>query len=598
MRKIGRLIGSCLAACCVTLSMCAVAITSSAAGYSGSGTLADPFLVTNAEQLQNMRDNLSAHYKLANTIDLSGVNFKTIGRLDAPFTGSFVCEMNADSTPKYVIKNLKMTVAETPYAAEKKNKWEAGLFGAASAATFSGIYVLDSEVINNNVGDNTGAVAYGDFKPGMDEMPTGILCGNAENANFMNCASSGSVSGSANNCGGLVGRLNGGSATNCYSTASVNTKGKWNVGGLIGSIDNASVESCFSTGNVSGGQTNIAGFIGSVGGVSSIKNCYSTGNAESKKEDATNFTVLRQAKGSSITDCYATGAISASVAKSADDGNTVTNCYTLIGKLSDMTGFIAADMATIKGKLGGAAWDNSGAEPKLKGIGIVTDSSAYQPGAVEAPQGTVSQSSGSSEQVTDSASSEQYGSTEVAEMMAALPDPDDETVDLMEHKDEIKKAYYAYEALSTSEKDDFDPELFAKIGNLRSKLSITLAGDVVKRIKALPDVKKLKSSDVKNIMDIYSDYEFLEDSVKKELDEDIVKKLEDARKFALENADSAEVSQELRSWEKVFVVVCCCIIVLSVSFDIFVAVWQIRIMKKHKVDLEDIDDDTDLTKDD
>ena len=109
-----------------------------AAGYSGSGTKADPYLVTNAEQLQGMRDNLSAHYRLADTIDLSGVDFKPIGRLDSPFTGTFVCQLNADKTPKYVIKNLTQTIAESAYAAENKNKWEGGLFGATSGASISG----------------------------------------------------------------------------------------------------------------------------------------------------------------------------------------------------------------------------------------------------------------------------------------------------------------------------------------------------------------------------------------------------------------------------------------------------------------------------
>ncbi len=586
MKSIRRIFSVCLATAVAAISLSAFSVVSFAAGYSGSGTVADPYLVTNAEQLQNIRDNLSAHYKLANTIDLSGFNFKTIGRLDAPFTGSFVCELNADNTPKYIIKNLKMSIAETPYAAEKKNKWEAGLFGAASSATFSGIYVLDSNVENNNIGDNTGAVAYGDFKPGMDEMPTGILCGKAENVSFMNCASSGTVSGSANNSGGLIGYLKGGSALNCYSTATVSSKGKWNIGGLIGSAENTSVESCFSTGNVSGGQTNIASFIGSLNGVSSIKNCYSTGNAESKKEDATNFTVLRAAKGSSISDCYATGAVSASVTKSSDDGNTVKNCYTLLGKLSDMTGFVAADMATIKSKLTSSAWDTSGNEPKLAAIGIVSNSSSYQAGAVKETETAAASSGTEATESTDNTSSAKYDSKEVEDLIKKLPDPDDEDIDLMDYKKDIKEAYYAYEALSTSQKDDFDPELFAKISNLRYKLSISLAGDIVKRVKALPETKKLKKSNVKEINEIYSDYEFLDDSVKKELDKDLVKKLEDAHKFALKNADSNDNSQKLKTWEKSFIIICSVIIALAVSFDVFVGVWQIKISKKKNQDVK------------
>ena len=78
-----------------------------AAAYSGSGTKKDPYLVQTAEQLNGMRDNLSAHYKLANTIDLSSFGkFTPIGYEGERFTGSFTCDTNADGTPKYAIKNL------------------------------------------------------------------------------------------------------------------------------------------------------------------------------------------------------------------------------------------------------------------------------------------------------------------------------------------------------------------------------------------------------------------------------------------------------------------------------------------------------------
>lgn len=171
---------SLLAGCLVMVLLLAnmPSIGAKAASYSGSGTKADPYLVQTAEQLQGIRDNLGAHYKLANTIDLSGIDFKPIGRLDAPFTGTFTCELNGDKTPKYIIKNLSVNVADTYSVdtyAKDKNKMEAALFGATKGATLSGIYVLDAKISNKNFGDNTGAIAYGDYKPGMDEMNSAIL---------------------------------------------------------------------------------------------------------------------------------------------------------------------------------------------------------------------------------------------------------------------------------------------------------------------------------------------------------------------------------------------------------------------------------------
>ena len=106
---------SLFAAICVMASAVICAVPASAASTSGSGTPSDPYIITNAEQLKGMRDNLTACYKLGNTIDLANTDFKPIGRMNEPFKGTFVCELNADGSPKFVIKNLKITVAETAY---------------------------------------------------------------------------------------------------------------------------------------------------------------------------------------------------------------------------------------------------------------------------------------------------------------------------------------------------------------------------------------------------------------------------------------------------------------------------------------------------
>ena len=87
-------------------------ITVSAADYKGKGTKTDPYIVETTEQLDGMRNNLTAHYKLGNTIDMSGVaNFKPIGNLAKPFKGSFSCDLDSSGKPKYAIKNLKITIA-------------------------------------------------------------------------------------------------------------------------------------------------------------------------------------------------------------------------------------------------------------------------------------------------------------------------------------------------------------------------------------------------------------------------------------------------------------------------------------------------------
>ena len=82
--KISGVLSSALAA---VLVFAAIPISRvSAVSYEGKGTKSSPYLVETAQQLMGISDKLSAHYKLNNTIDLSGVNFEPIGCLATPFT--------------------------------------------------------------------------------------------------------------------------------------------------------------------------------------------------------------------------------------------------------------------------------------------------------------------------------------------------------------------------------------------------------------------------------------------------------------------------------------------------------------------------------
>ena len=105
---------------CFVIALCAVSLsvfTTSAAFSGGSGTKKDPYLIKTADDLYNMRNNLSAHYKLAATIDMKGYKtdskyfkkgFVPIGDDSTkPFTGSFVCDSGPDGLPLYAILNLK-----------------------------------------------------------------------------------------------------------------------------------------------------------------------------------------------------------------------------------------------------------------------------------------------------------------------------------------------------------------------------------------------------------------------------------------------------------------------------------------------------------
>ena len=261
-----RKIISVLTATVITAGILGVIPSAAASFQGGSGTAADPYLVATAEQVVAMRDNLSAHYKLNATIDMSPLgDIKPIGTIAKPFKGSFVCDLNTEGYPLYAIKNLSIHTAETPYIGEGQSKWEAALFGATDSAQITNIYVLDVKIGNNNFGDHRGAVQYGDYKPGMDEQPTAALVGRATNSTIRGCASTGTVSARSNAVSGLIAESYGSTITNCYSLCNVSTEGKWNVGGFIGyAEDNSTINGCFSEGSVSGATFTNGGFIASV----------------------------------------------------------------------------------------------------------------------------------------------------------------------------------------------------------------------------------------------------------------------------------------------------------------------------------------------
>lgn len=569
-----------------------------AAGYTGSGTMADPYLVQTAEQLQGMRDNLSAHYKLANTIDLSGMDFKPIGRLDAPFTGSFVCELNADHTPKYAIKNLKIAVAETPYASENKCKWEAAMFGATSGATISGIYVLDAHIFNQVLGDNTGAVQYGDYKPGMDEMNSAILIGQADNTMVMNCGVTGEVKTRANHSAGLIGYANNATIEKCYSTANVTSEGKWNIGGLIGTGTNTTITACFATGNVSGSQSCIGGFVGSAVNLT-VTDCYASGNVSGGKEGKSSF--VSCSGSANLRNCYVLGTVSGEVGSSFAQFVTASNCWGLSGKINGNEKLQTGSLAQIKSAFANLPnWDTSGNQPQLKEVGVVTDASKYTPQTVSqttggttgtGQAGATAGEAGTTTTTTTIDETAQTGAKpeDVMALIEKLPNPEGDGSVTVKDKDAIKEAWNAYESMSTGDKDSFDATAFAKLADCRYQVSLLIVGDWITSVEALPDKKDLTLDDIDNINELWSDYQFMDESILQSSSkyEKLKEKIEAAHEYAEENAnvlkgEVVEVDNGLTKGEKILVIVCLTVFILILTFEFFVTLSIIKRNKKNK----------------
>jgi len=231
--------------------------------HGGIGTEADPYIITDVNELQAIQHDLSACYALGNDIDASatkiwneGAGFDPIGwyidpnKYDA-FTGKF-------DGRGFIIFDLFINRPFTDYV---------GLFGL----------ILDGAEVKN-VG-----LADADITARLN---SGSLVGSSSGATLSDSWSTGIVKGSyyyQMRLGGLIGRSSGENSfvTRCFSNATViATGGAHQVGGLAGYNGHGSIMSdCYATGDVSG-YCKVGGLVGdnidgSEGTV--IQRCYSVG---------------------------------------------------------------------------------------------------------------------------------------------------------------------------------------------------------------------------------------------------------------------------------------------------------------------------------
>ncbi|MBM4025337.1 MAG: hypothetical protein FJ280_08010 [Planctomycetes bacterium] len=220
----------------------------------GKGTSGDPYLISDAMELGAMvHCSPHAHYRLAASIDLSGIRWAT-AVIPLLFYGSF----DGDG---YTISHLTIN-GERPLGLFE-------LLGPEAEVRNLGVVdvnIVGSSIVGGLAGYNGGAVAQ--------------------------CYSTGAVSGSGS-VGGLVG-FSTRSLAQCYSSTAVSGDGA--VGGLVGA-NTGSVTQCYSTGAVSGTRGSIGGLIGYNNG-GTVTQCYSTGVVSG------GFGLVGLREGSEVTACF------------------------------------------------------------------------------------------------------------------------------------------------------------------------------------------------------------------------------------------------------------------------------------------------------
>lgn len=223
----------------------------------GSGTQSDPYFVSTPTDLDNVRNNLSAYYKMNQDIDMSGWgNFTPIGNSTNRFTGT----LDGDG---YKVFNLTVNLTEN----------YAGLFGFINYPVDIGNLKVEGDV-------TTSAVIAG--------LLAGSYYGSASfiDGRISNCATSGSVT-AKSHMAGLIGYTReGAQITNCYSDADIYATSESTetspIGGLVGylgtSSSSDSVYTTLTESYFNGTITPLASTrVGSIAGylnLPHIDNCY------------------------------------------------------------------------------------------------------------------------------------------------------------------------------------------------------------------------------------------------------------------------------------------------------------------------------------
>jgi hypothetical protein len=267
----------------------------------GSGTAESPYIITNANELNAMRLDLTAWYELGNDIDLTsslvwnhGLGFAPIGASTSGqrFAGSF-------NGKDFTITGLVINRPNLSYQA---------LFGYAEGAVIENLKLEETNIVGfdylshligmanseTNVSNvhASGMISGRNYLGGLighaiggtsvfysfsnsailGNNDVGGLIGRAYPAIIYYSYSEGSIEG-ANNVGGMAGYLHGSVIADCYSRAEL--AGLEDIGGLVGfaNVSNT-ISRSYSTGAVEGAGSHIGGLIGRVWSGSPATNCY------------------------------------------------------------------------------------------------------------------------------------------------------------------------------------------------------------------------------------------------------------------------------------------------------------------------------------
>jgi hypothetical protein len=257
----------------VVINPDSVSSTTVSIGFSGSGTVDDPYLITNKGQLKAVArctngniggvDGYNGKYlKLTADLDLTGENWTPIGteKHDGIYNYSFKGTFDGGGNS---ISNL--TINSSLFM-------DIGLFGSVYGGTIKNIVLNNCQITNTIHNGRAGGIA-----------------GTMLNGLVSNCSSAGNVSvtSSDSTAAGIVGSVGSHSTiVACSNSATISSGSSSAVdnmaaGGIAGFLwESSTVQNCYNAGNVSaqGSTDNIAGgIVTEINSGNSVSNCYNVG---------------------------------------------------------------------------------------------------------------------------------------------------------------------------------------------------------------------------------------------------------------------------------------------------------------------------------
>ena len=307
----------------------------------GSGTLADPYRVATAAQLDNVRNHLDKYFIQTENIDLgsppwnTGVGWVPIGDSTNPFAGVY----NGNSK-----KIIDLYI-------NRPTEDNIGLFGKAAGATISDLTLENVEVLGKSF---VGALI-------------GINANSHREGIIENCIGAGQVSGTGSYIGGLIGENLGTLEYSNFNGQVTGSDGNYYIGGLVGSNDSGDIDYAFSTADVSMG-THLGGLVGTSTNQGTIRNSYSTGNV-SGTGTVGGLAGSVETLDAVIENCFSTGTTNAS-------GDYAGGLVGINSSATILNSYASGVVSAINnvGGVAGANWNGSVRINNSYSLGIVTGS--------------------------------------------------------------------------------------------------------------------------------------------------------------------------------------------------------------------------------